>query len=241
MTTLRHIIDEIVVTLKQTYDDAQIQPIQIAYLTILTANDIKSKHIVKRSSGAFLKGFPDIPVFTVSSNSSGGPVKNRKFIYLPQSVYDIHMDRGIDFISYTSDGGVGCPPRFTQKTFTRTTQKESHRLYYTKYETPSPSNPFFYRVGDLIYFLGIEKINVDAVEAGLFTTLDPVDKIDIDKPLEFPDELVRVLRVTVLDAARFILMVPDDRTNDGNNDLKATQVPTQKLVSVNQQQPDNGQ
>ncbi len=243
MTKIRFIVDETLVTLKQTIQDRQVSDVQVAYLIILAANDLKAKHIVKRSSGAFLKPFSEIPVFVSSVNQDGKIVKGRQFIYLPKSIFDFDGDRAIDYIAYTSDGGKNCPPRFTEVTFTRTTPKASHRLYMSSYEKPKPSTPYFYRMGDLVFFLGTEEINLTDVEAGLFTTIDPIDKIDIDSELDFPEELLKQLKISVLDMARFVLMVPNDRTNDGANEVVQKQVPTNKLVSVapDNQQDDNGQ
>lgn len=231
-TLLRYIIDDISETLKQTSDDMVITPTQIGYLLIICGNRLKSQHIAKRDSGRDLKPFI-IPVFSLTENVAGKTVRGRKGIFLPADIFDFDGDRGIDYIAYESCGDPGDPPRFTRITFTRTTPKTSHRLYMNDYERPSPKNPYFYRMGMWIPFLGVEKTNVQFVEAGLYTTIEPIDKINIDEPFDFPDETVEILKRQVLDIARFSLLVPEDRSNDGTNSPDG-QVPTNKLVSVNQ-------
>lgn len=232
---LRHFIDDVATTLKQTFDDKMIQRSQIAYWTLLVANTLKSQHILKRSSGAFLSVFTNIPVSISKTSTDRNLVKDRKHFVLPETIYDFNNDRAVDYISYLSDGGPGCPPEFTNVTFTRTTSKTAERLYYSKYEKPSPEKPYFYRVGQYIYFLGIECVDVRNVEIGLFTAFDPITKIDIDKYLDFPDELFAVLRRNVMDLARYSYIFPQDRVNDGDdaNANKQTNIP--KTSSVNDQ------
>lgn len=233
---IRHVVDDIAVTLKQISDDKSIQRSQIAYWVLLIGNTLKSQHIQKRSSGAFLSIFPDIPVLIDSTSNGRNKVKDRKYIEIPTTIYDFNNDRGIDFIAYESPGGPGCPPQFTKQTFERTTPKESEVLYYSKYTTPSPKTPAFYRVGERLYFLGIEKVNIKNVEIGLFTALDPLLSINIDSYFDFPDELMSVLRKQVLDMARYSYIFPQERQNDGDDAVTQKQVNTPKIVSVNEQQ-----
>jgi len=61
--------------------------------------------------------------------------------------------------------------------------------------------------------------------------------LDIDQPFEFPQELLPVLKRQILDLGRFILQIPNDLINDGTG-LQSKQIPTQKLISVNEQ-PEN--
>ena len=51
--------------------------------------------------------------------------------------------------------------------FTRTSPTKMQRLYFRDEETPSPDNPYFYRLNDRIYLLGVEQINITEVEVGL--------------------------------------------------------------------------
>lgn len=238
-TIIRHVIDDLLITVRQTYDDRQVSRAQMTYWVLLVGNRLKSQHIPKRSSGAFLSVFTEIPILNATTNQNRNIVAGRKRIELPATIFDYDEDDGIDYIAYQSTGDPGCPPKFTNITFTRTTIKTSERLYYTKYEKPSPSNPYFYRVGNFVYFLGLENINVKELESGLYTTLDPLTTIDIDQVFDFPDELLVELKKGVLDLARFSWVFPaQDRNNDGD-DSTTQQTTVPKVQSV-QQQPDDG-
>ena len=233
-TILRHIVDDIEKDLKQTFDNSVVRTSQVAYWAIMIGNRLKFQHIGKRDSGAFLSTFADIPVVKHTTNVNPNEIKDRKHIILPKSIYDYDQDRGISYISYyTEEEADNCPPPFTINTFTRTTTKMSQKLYFSRYEAPSPFNPYFYRIGDHLYFLGIEKVEVKKVEVGIYTTLDPITEIDLDAPFDFPEELIMVLKKQVLDLGRFSLLVPQERINDGTGDVAPADIPTQKLVSVN--------
>lgn len=239
MMTLRDISNDVLVSLRQINDDKRIQPAHVVYWILVLGNKLKSQHIAKRSSGLFLTTFSNVPVKSVAA-STQNEIAGRKFFVLPRNIYDYHMDKGIEYISYVSPGGVGCPPRYTRHTFTRTTVKESEWLYMSKETQPSPKQPFFHVSGDHVYLLGIEKVPVKELEMGLYITFDPITTIDIDAAFDFPEELISQLKREVLDLGRFLLMVPQERLNDGNNTITPNQVPTQKLVSV-AQQPDDQQ
>lgn len=232
---LRHEIDEIAVTLKQTFDDKMIQRSQIAYWILLVANTLKSQHILKRSSGAFLSVYTNVPVSISKISIDKNLIANRKYFILPETIYDFSNDRAVDYISYLSDGCVGCPPEFSRVTFDRTTPKTAERLYYSRYEKPSPANPFFYRVGQYIYLLGIEKVDIQGLEIGLYTALDPLLSIDIDSYFDFPDELTSVLRRNVMDLAKYSYLFPADRVNDGDDSASNKQTNLPKTMSVNDQ------
>ena len=235
-TLLRFVVDDIAKDLKQTFDDKQITKPQIAYWVLMVGNRLKSQHIQKRDSGAFLQTFANIPIETVATTVNPNTIAGRKRIILPRCIYDYHLDSGIKYLSYWVEEDIWeqCPPRFTKVNFTRTAPGHAaERLCFDKDELPSPSNPYFWRTGDSIYFLGIEKVPVKAVEIGIFATLDPLTEIKLDEPFDFPDELLIILKRQVLDLGRFVLQVPEERQNDGENIILPQTVPTQKLVSVN--------
>lgn len=228
---LRHIIDDIAVAIKQNSDDKIIQRSQIAYWILLIGNTLKAQHIQKRDSGAFITPYGNIPVLTDA-------LTGRKYFVLPKTIYDFNNDKAIDCIAYYSDGSPTCPPEFTRQTFSRTTKKISHRLYYSKYETPSPKNPFFYRLGSKIYLLGLEKVVVPFLEVDLYTALDPLTVIDIDQYFDFPDELTSILRLQVISLAKLSYLFPRERQNDGDDSVANKQVNTPKTTSVNEQPAD---
>ena len=231
-TILRYVVDDIAKDLKQVSDDKKIEKSQVAYWVMMVANRLKSQHIVKRDSGQHLHTYVGIPVEKVVSSTNPNTVKSRKRITLPTAIYDFNKDRGIDYISYWVDD-EDCLPEFSNLTFTRTTIKTSTRLYMDGYEKPAPDNPYFYRSGEFVYFLGLEDVNVLEVEVGIYSTFSALTDIDLDAPFDFPEELLNVLKRQVLDLGRFVLQIPEERINDGVSDTSKQQVPTQKLVSVN--------
>tara|TARA_R110000803_G_scaffold140730_1_gene207276 strand:+ start:544 stop:1281 length:738 start_codon:yes stop_codon:yes gene_type:complete len=233
-TKLRSVVDDLAKDFKQSFDDKHIQKIQIAHWVIMIGNRLLSQHIAKRDSGAFLSVFPDVEVQVAKDNSTKNVLKNRKFIELPSGIFDYNLDGGVEFMSYYIDDDLpGCPPAFMNQTFTRTSQSEAQRLNYSKYEAPQPKNPYFYRVGDYLYLLGIEKVDVKKVEVGLYSTLKPVTGVSLDDDFEFPEELLIQLKKQVLDLGRFVMVMPSDRSNDGS-DVAAGSIPTNKIVSVNE-------
>ena len=237
-TTLRTIVNDISKDLKQISDDKQVLDIQIAHWVIMIANRIKSQHIGKRDSGAFLSIFANVPVQKFPATNNPNEIKNRKYIEIPQSIYDYDKDGGIEYISYyIEDFEPNCPPPFTNQTFTRTTPKDSARLYFTKDEEPSPKNPYFYRAGKYVYLLGVECANVKNVEIGIYASLKPVTDptLNLDEPFDFPEETLYILKRQVLDLGRFVLLMPEERINDGAT-TNTGQIPTNKLTSVNELQ-----
>lgn len=240
---LRIVVDEIRESINQVFDDANITPAQVVYWIRVTANKLLSQHIQKRSSGAFLSTFDNIPVLISSASVSANNdvIKQRKFIQLPKEVFDFDTDRGIEYLAYVSDGGPLCPPRFTEVTFQRTTPKQTHWLYKSPYTEPSPSNPYWYRAGHNIYLLGVEAIAVPYLELGAYMPIDPLELIDLnyDQPFNFPAELMSQLKIEVISLARFSYLFPrESRANQG--DEQPEQAPgVQKTQSVNQ--PTNNQ
>ncbi|PHS03990.1 MAG: hypothetical protein COA88_14660 [Kordia sp.] len=231
---LRHIVDDIAKDFKQVFDDKIIQKSQFAYWVLLIGNRLRAQHISKRDSGAFLSTFI-VPVNVHTVNNNPNEIKSRKHIILPKCIYDYDEDKGIEYMSYYVEERIeGCRPPFTNQTFTRTTPKASERLYFSKYETPNPKNPYFYRVSDHLYLLGIECVDVKNIEIGIYSTLDPVTEIDLDAPFDFPEELLIQLKRQVLDLGRFVLLVPEERVNDGNDNIEGAKVPTNKITSVNE-------
>lgn len=240
---LRYVAYDILTDLNETFDDRKVELPQVVYWILIIGNRLKAQQLgsQKYDSGAFLATYTDIPIVTQTTNTNPDVVKERKHFILPASIYDFREDRGINYIAYTSNGNdPKCPPRFTKVTFARTTPKASQLLYFNPHEKPSPINPYFYRTGNYIYLLGLEEIPTDYVEVGLYTTLDPIQTIDIDQNFDFPEELLETLKKEVLSLGSFVFAMPQDRQNTGSQEVDG-QIPSKKLVSVNQQLPTNEQ
>ena len=219
--TLRYIVYDILRDFKQRYANADISEYQMVYWVLVHADRLRKLHIEKRDSGEYI-ALHEVPVVSTGV---------RKYIVLPARIYDFDLDRGISFVTYTQRSGDAVPI-FTQVTFGRTTPAEAKRLSYREEEEPSPENPYFYRVGNNIYLLGVEDVPMEDVEVGIYSSLNPTSmSLDIDAYFDFPQDLVPILKRHVMDLGLFALNVPRDLTNDGVDTEQGTQ--QKKFVSVN--------
>jgi hypothetical protein len=233
---LRVIADELLVTIKQTFDDKQVSQAQVAYWVIIVGNQLLGQHNAKRDSGAFLSTFTGIPVQVVKKSVNPDIVAGRKFIEIPGHIFDYDKDGGVEYIAYYRDEEPECTPDFHRKTIQRTSPGELQWLMKNKYTEPNLKNPYWYRTGDIIYLVGLEKSPVRFIEIGLYLTIDPLEKIDIDKPFHFPAELLHVLKRQVVDLARFSFLFPSDNSNDGSDTTEESNKQIPKIQSVNQNQ-----
>lgn len=230
---LRDIVNDIAVDLRQIFDDRRISDVQIAYWTIIVANNLRAKHIQKRSSGAFLTTFAEIPVLT-SEIPGDNLVRYRKYFDLPECIYDFNNDAAINYITFSVHPELpNSEPPLMNVVFSRTTPAALRALNMNPHTKPDGKNPYFYRSGNRIYLIGVECVNIKNVEIGLYLCIDPVQKIDLDANFDFPAELISILKRQVLDMGRFALLIPKERINDGDDAVKGNQVPNNKIVSVN--------
>lgn len=225
--TLRYVVYDILGDLKQIYKDAEITPFKVAYWVLVHADRLKKLHIEKRDSGAYV-----VPSFaiSVSVDSTNG----RNYFEIPGNLYDFDKDRAVEYITYPP-GFDSDNPMFAGVVFTRVNIAEIRRLYYRDEERPSAVNPYFYRLQDRIYLLGVEQINLTFVEAGLMMTFSPsATDLTLDQVFDFPQDLIPILKRQILDMGRFAMMVPEDLKDDGAS-LQAREMPKDKLLSVNDQ------
>ena len=232
MITIRTIANDFIESFNQTNPEKLINFPQVVYWAAAIADQLRSQHIQKRNSKAYVHIFPEVPI-EIETVAGKDSVPGRKFVTLPAIIYNFNDDKGIDYISYGHDSDVCGRPGFTYGSFTRTTPGESKRLYMKQMEVPSVENPHYMPLGDKkVYLLGLESSDVNSVEMGLFLTIDPIESIDIDAELELPDDLKYVIIRQLYDLGRFVFMIPEDNKNDGVQDVPKD-ISTQKLVSVN--------
>lgn len=232
--TIKIVADEIAVTIKQTFDDKEVSRAQIVYWLTITANDLLGKHNMKRDSGAFMTTFAAVPVKVASANSKNIK-KGAKYIELPGFIFDFDQDGGVEYIAYYNDAEE-CGDDLGRKTIQRTSPSQLQWLDKSLNTRPSPRNPYWYRSGNIIYLRGIEKVPVKMVEMGIYMTIDPLEKIDINQPFNFPQELMKVLKMQVVDLARYSFLFPADRSNDGDDTASEGKPNIPKIISVNDQQ-----
>jgi hypothetical protein len=209
---------------KQVYDDSDITPYQMAYWVLVHADKLRKQHIEKRDTGEYVS-IHDVSVLTDTDD--------RKYITLPYRIYDMDLDKAIDFIAYEKQSTKEWPS-YVYQTFSRTSMSKAKRLNYRDEEVPSSSNPYFYRSGDTVYLLGVENITLPTVEVGLMTTLNPADtSLDLDQSFDLPQDLIPVLQRQIMELGLFVLSTPRDLNNDGTGDAEG-KVQPKKLTSVNE-------
>jgi hypothetical protein len=230
--TIRFVVFDLLNDLKQVYDDAQLTPFKVFYWVMIHADRLRKQHIEKIDSGAYVTKF-DVAV-------SVDPKTGRNYFELPAAIYDFDKDAGVDYITYPPEFDLSLPV-FASTTFTRTTPGKAARLYFREDEKPTPANPYFYRQNSKIWLLGTEQININFIEVGLKASLGVNDPtIDIDQPLDLPQDLLPTLKRQILDMGRFVLMIPRDLANDGAS-FDNKNMPTNKIVSVNDMNQTNQQ
>lgn len=223
MNALKIIVDEIRTSIKQTFDDKEVSRVQVAHWVIIIANQLLGKHIFKRDSGAFLV------TYIVDVQIKLG----RKFIEMPADIFDFDRDGGIEFMAYYNPD-ENCLPQYRRGTIQRTSPSEAQWLEMGEHTKPSPKDPYFWRAGNIINIIGIESVPVKQIEVGIYQTIDPLEKIDLNKEFRFPAELLDTLKRQVTDLARYSFIFPKDNNNDGQDtasDPQSKQIP--KIQSVN--------
>jgi hypothetical protein len=66
--------------------------------------------------------------------------------------------------------------------------------------------------------LGVECIPVVSVEIAVKSSLDPKTLCDIDEDIPLPDEMIQELIMQVLQLGRFIMLMPKEVTNEGEDE-----------------------
>lgn len=247
MITLEQLTSYCQIALGQLIDDSEETRQMLLFNVKGWVDRLLAQHIAKndrlgpemRRSGAFLSTYL-LPVAADDSLPN-----DRMYFDLPVGIYDLDLDGGIHYVSYSRNLPPNCPPEYARLHFSRTEAGEVQGLYMMKWEAPNPARPYFYRSANRIttpnhlgrvYLPGVDPA-ITEVEVGLFTTTDPLATIDALAPFEFPDELVPILVRAVVDQGRMSMAVPQERLrNDGRaNDLGAPPLgaQVQRNVSVN--------
>lgn len=223
-TSYRYIVGEIQKMWAYNFPDSTVTSAQITYWVLIAENYIRQRSLKVTMTGSFLTEFSNVSVQTDNI---------RKWFILPSQVVDLDNEKGIDYVLYQQSG----IPYGKQIRFQQTEADIIDKLYWNPYEKPSPSNPYFYRVNQTIYLLGLENVYVPSVQMGLYTALDtrPV-LLNIDSVISINEEQIITLREMVFQFARLGIIVPkgsldetgtDNRSNENVNAFAKADKPQQ--------------
>ena len=234
MATYRSVAYDLQTSLKKTFDDTNINLVQIMYWIQVVANKMRAQIDMSDYSDEFTSTFSSIAV-------QQDP-KGRAYIDLPTGLVDLQNEKGVRYITYNEETGTCCDgANFAQIFFQPTKVMHLHRLYMDEYEKPSPSNPYFYRLGEKVdgipvnrlYLVGIDCISVSDVEIAIMSTLDLTSLSGLDDPFPLPDKFISALVQEVLQLGRFVMLIPEELTNEGADKQK---LPTSTRATVPQSQ-----
>jgi hypothetical protein len=215
--TYRYVVYDLQKNFNASFDDADFTFNQILYWVQVVANKLRVQHNRITNSDLFTSTFSSINVMIDS--------KGRAYIDLPTQIMDLPNNSGIVYITYNVETCKCSGPTFSQVWFQGIEIGKIQNLYLDEYTKPSTKNPYFYRIGDKvdgvsvnrIYLLGLECIKIEDVEIAIKSSLDPSAVCNIDDNISLPDELIGDLTTQVLQLGRFIMMMPSESLNDGQD------------------------
>jgi hypothetical protein len=215
--TYRYVVYDLQKSFNAAFDDADFTFNQILYWVQVVANRLRVQQNNVTNSDLFTSTFSSIPV-QIDPNGM-------RYIDLPIQIMDLPDNSGVVYITYNVETCKCSGPPFAQVWFQPTSIGGVQHLYLDEYTKPSVKNPYFYRVGDRVdgakvnrlYLLGVECINVEDVQIAVKASLDPSLVCNIDDEIPLPDELIQELVMQVLQLGRFVLLMPSEVTNDGED------------------------
>jgi hypothetical protein len=215
--TYRYVIYDLDKSFNASFDDADFTLNQLMYWVMVVANRMRLQQTIATNSDLFTSTFNDVPVLTDS--------KGRKYIDLPAYIMDLPNNSGVVYITYNEETCKCEGPAFSQVWFQGVNLGSVQHLYLDEYTKPSAHNPYFYRIGDRIdgvkvnriYLLGLECVPVTDVEIAIKATLDPRQICSLDDEIPLPDEMIQDLMMQVLQLGRFVMLMPKENINDGED------------------------
>jgi len=220
MATYRYVVYDLEKSLNASFDDADFTFPQILYWVTVVANRLRVDHNNLTNSDLFTSTFHSVPVLT--------DAKGRKYIDLPAQIMDLPNNSGVVYMTYNSETCKCDGPMFAQRFFQPVNVGAVQHLYLDEYTKPSVSNPYFYRIGHMvdnvgvnrIYLLGVECISIEDIEIAIKASIDPMKICDLDEQVPLPDERIQELINEVLKLGKFIMMMPTEGINDGEDSSK---------------------
>ena len=215
--TYRYVVYDLDKSFNAAFDDADFTLNQILYWVMVVANRMRLQQTIATNTDLFTSTFSSIEVKTDS--------KGRKYIDLPVQIMDLPNNSGVIYITYNEETCKCEGPTFAQVFFQGVNLGSVQHLYLDEYTKPDAKNPYFYRIGDhidgvkvnRIYLLGLECVPVKDVEIAVKATLDPKNICSLDEDIPLPDEMIQELMMQVLQLGRFVMMMPQESINDGED------------------------
>jgi hypothetical protein len=213
--TYRYVVYNLDKSFNSAFDDADFTINQILYWVMVVANRMRLQQTIATNTDLFTSTFSSVEVKTDS--------KGRKYIDLPVQIMDLPNNSGVVYITYNEETCKCEGPSFAQVWFQGVNLGSVQHLYLDEYTKPNAKNPYFYRIGDSIdgvkvnriYLLGLECVPVKDIEIAVKGTLDPRAICSLDDEIPLPDEMIQELTMQVLQLGRFVMMMPKESTNDG--------------------------
>jgi hypothetical protein len=215
--TYRYVIYDLDKSFNAAFDDADFTLNQIMYWVMVVANRMRLQQTIATNTDLFTSTFNNVPVLT--------DTKGRKYIDLPAQIMDLPNNSGVVYITYNEETCHCEGPSFAQVWFQGVNLGSVQHLYLDEYTKPSAKNPYFYRIGDhidgvkvnRIYLLGLECVDVIDLEIAIKATLDPKQVCSLDDEIPLPDEMIQDLMMQVLQLGRFVMLMPKENINDGED------------------------
>jgi len=215
--TYRYVIYDLDKSFNAAFDDADFTLNQLMYWVMVVANRMRLQQTIATNTDLFTSTFNNVPVLT--------DTKGRKYIDLPAQIMDLPNNSGVIYITYNEETCHCEGPSFAQVWFQGVNLGSVQHLYLDEYTKPSAKNPYFYRIGDhidgfkvnRIYLLGLECSDVVDLEIAIKATLDPKQVCSLDDEIPLPDEMIQDLMMQVLQLGRFVMLMPKENINDGED------------------------
>lgn len=223
MASFRYVVYDLEKSLNATFDDADFTFTQILYWVSVVANRLRVQHNELTNSDLFTSTFYPITILTDD--------RGRKYIDLPVQIMDLPNNAGIVYLTYFIEDDNCCEGQaFAQVFFQAVNLGSVQHLYLDEYTKPNAKNPYFYRIAhkvnelgvNRIYLLGLECVKVDAVEIAVKASIDPKTICDLDEEIPLPDERIQELINEVLKLGKFIMMIPSEMVNQGEDNSAIT-------------------
>lgn len=233
MASYRYVTYSVLQSTKEWKDDSDVRRNTVIFWTQVIANRLIQQRLVKRkiNSGEYLTHVGQIAVLQDG---------RRKYAIMPSDIIDIENDNGIHQVTYRLDDFDYCHSPMDVP-FEKTSPAKVWSLMAIPIRSPKPSAPKMARESTRLYLYGIEQVNVLWIEMWIYTAIDPVHLVDLDEEIPLAEDQIEILINKVMAMARFAILLPNDKTNDGgdNNQTNArdktalSQVP---IGNQNQQQ-----